>query len=136
MTIYDTIQQVVEPLIVEALMAGALAILAWIGRLVPAWMKLRIDQINREALHRALETGTALALDAVQGIPTVSAADAAVTTVIGYVRRSVPGALRHFLPTDQQLVDMARAKINAAIAERKAADEWRAPHIPTDEAEK
>lgn len=122
MTIYDTIQQVVEPLIVEALVAAALAILAWIGRLVPAWMKLRIDQINREALHRALATGTSLALDTVQGIPTVATADAAVTTVIGYVRRSVPGALRHFLPTDQQLVDMARAKIAAEIARRQAPD--------------
>ena len=45
------------------------------------------------------------------------------------VGRSVPGALRHFLPTDQQLVDMARAKINAAIAERKAAADTVAPRL-------
>ena len=132
MTIYDHVQAIVEPIIVEALMAAILALLAWIGRHVPAWMRLKIDAVNRQALHSALETGTALALDTVQGIPTVAAADAAVTTVIGYVRRSVPGALRHFLPTDQQLVDMARAKVAAAIAERKAAAEWRAPHIPTE----
>ena len=132
MTAYDMFQSTIEPLIVEGLMAVALAIITWLGRMVPAWMKLRIDQINREALHRALSTGTSLALDTVQGIPTVAAADAAITTVIGYVRRSVPGALRHFLPSDEQLIDMARAKINAAIAERKAAAEWRAPHVPTD----
>lgn len=118
MTAYDQLQAVIEPLIVEALLTAILAMLAWIGRHVPAWMRLRIDAVNRDALHRALETGTALALDTAQRIPTVAAADAAVTTVVGYVKRSVPGALRHFLPSEQQLIDMARAKINEALARR------------------
>lgn len=118
MTIYDHVQAVIEPLIVEALLTAILALLAWIGRHVPAWMRLRIDAVNRQALHSALETGTALALDTIQRHPTVAATDAAVTTVIAYVRASVPGALRHFLPTDDQLVAMARAKINEALARR------------------
>lgn len=122
MTIYDHVQAVVEPIIVEALLTAILGLLAWIGRHVPAWMRLRIDAVNREALHSALATGAALALDTVQGIPTVAATDAAVTTVLRYVRASVPGALRHFLPTDQQLVDMARAKIAAEIAKRRTPD--------------
>lgn len=118
MTAYDHAQAILQPVLVELLMAAILAVLAWIGRHVPAWLRLRIDQINRDALHRALETGTQLALDTVQAVPSVAAADATVTTVINYTKGSVPGALRHFLPSEAQLVAMARAKINEALAAR------------------
>ncbi|MDO5705552.1 MAG: hypothetical protein Q4G49_10850 [Paracoccus sp. (in: a-proteobacteria)] len=120
MTAYDWVQSVVQPLITDALFAAALALLAWIGRLVPAWLNARIDQINRLALHSALDTGAALVLDGIQAIPTVAAMDAAVTQVLAYVRRSVPGALRRFAPTEQQLADMARAKISDALTRRDA----------------
>lgn len=49
--------------------------------------------------------------------PAGIAADRLAGQVVGYVKGSVPGALRWLLPSDAQLMRMAEAKLNAAVAD-------------------
>ena len=75
----------------------------------------------QDSLHRALGTGVDLVTDALVAMiltnPAGIAADRLAGQVVGYVKGSVPGALRWLLPSDAQLMRMAEAKLNAAVAD-------------------
>lgn len=131
----DIIENIVRPLLTEyiglLIMGGA----AWVLRKLPARLRLDIEQRHRDALHRAIDTGIGLAFDALQKHPGVAVPDMAVTTILDYVRKSVPDAIKNLGPSQAHLEEMARAKlakaINDAIATAKPADDgWRAPRVP------
>ena len=131
----DIIQNIVQPLLTEYIGAVILAILTWALAKLPARLRLDIEQRHRDALHRALDTGIGLAFDALQKHPGVAVPDMAVTTILDYVRKSVPDAIKNLGPSQAHLEDMVRAKlaraINDAIASAKPADDgWRAPTVP------
>lgn len=111
----------IQPVLVETLFTLILAAMAWLMRRLPAWMQVQIEAKHRSALHSALETGVKLILDRLMTAGTTAGAlakaDQSVGTVVGYVRNSVPDALKALAPTQAQLERMATAKLNEALAQ-------------------
>ena len=131
----DIIQNIVQPLLTEYAVLLVLGVVGWVMRRLPARMRLDIEKRHRDALHRAIDTGIGLAFDALQKHPGVAVPDMAVTTILDYVRKSVPDAIKNLGPSQAHLEEMARAKlakaINDAIASAKPAEDgWRAPRVP------
>ena len=117
MSVYDTIQSIVQPILVDyavLLLAGGAA---WFFRFLPAKWRLDVESKHREALHKALNTGVGLMLDTIQLHPGIAAADLTVSQVVQYVKNSVPDALKKLGPSEAQLVDMARSKLQQKIDE-------------------
>lgn len=116
----DTISATVQPIIVEALLALILGAITWLGRKLPAQMKVNIEAHHRDALHSALNTGVGYALDAAEAAirlnPAVATADATIGRVLEYTERSVPDAIKRLGPSRQHLEEMARAKLTEALA--------------------
>ena len=116
----DHITTALQPVIVETLLTLILAAIAWMMRRLPERMRIDIEEKHRLALHSALETGVGYAFDALEAAlrtnPTVAAGDAAIGTVLDYVQRSVPDAIKRLGPSQAMLQAMARAKINEALA--------------------
>lgn len=113
----DSIQSIVQPIIVELLLSLVLAIIGYAFSFLPARFRLDIQQRHRDALHSALNTGVSLAIDTAQLHPSIAVPDRALAEVINYVERSVPDALRKLGPSRAMLEDMARAKLQAKVDE-------------------
>ena len=111
MTPLDSIQNIIQPIIVDLLLMLVLAIIGWAASFLPARFRLDIQQRHRDALHAALSTGVGLAIDTMQKHPTIAAPDMAIGVVLDYVERSVPSAIRNLGPSRAHLEDMARAKL-------------------------
>lgn len=111
----DIIQNIAQPIIVDLLLTLILAIIAWLMRKLPERWRLDIEARHREALHKALDTGIGLAIDTMQKHPTIAAPDMAIGTVLDYVERSVPDALRRLAPSRAHLEDMARSKLQQKV---------------------
>lgn len=115
MTPLDSIQSIIQPILVELLLTLILAVLAWFLRLLPERFRVDIEAKHRAALHSAIDTGVGLLIDTMQKHPTIAAPDMAIGTVINYVERSVPDAIRKLGPSRTQLEDMARAKLQQQV---------------------
>lgn len=115
MTAIDSLQSIVQPIIVDLLLMLVLAIIGWAVSFLPARFRLDIEARHRDALHKALDTGVGLAIDMLQEHPAVAAPDMAIGAVLDYVDRSVPGALRKLAPSRAQLEQMARAKLQRQV---------------------
>lgn len=115
MTLIDSLQSIVQPIIVELLLTLILAVLAWFLRLLPERFRVDIEAKHRAALHSAIDTGVGLLIDTMQKHPTIAAPDMAIGTVLDYVERSVPDAIRRLGPSRAQLEDMARAKLQQKV---------------------
>lgn len=115
MTPIDSIQNIIQPVLVDLLLMLALAIISWAASFLPARFKLDIEAKHRAALHSALNTGVGLAIDTMQKHPTIAAPDMAIGAVLDYVERSVPDAIRRLGPSRAQLEDMARAKLTQQV---------------------
>lgn len=111
----DSIQSIIQPILVELLLTLILAVLAWFLRLLPERFRVDIEAKHRAALHSALDTGVGLLIDTMQKHPTIAAPDMAIGTVLDYVERSVPDAIRRLGPSRAQLEDMARAKLQHQV---------------------
>lgn len=115
MTPIDSIQNIIQPIIVDLLLMLVLAIIGWAASFLPARFRLDIQQRHRDALHAALSTGVGLAIDTMQKHPTIAAPDMAIGVVLDYVERSVPDAIRKLGPSRAQLEDMARSKLQQQV---------------------
>lgn len=115
MTLIDSLQSIVQPIIVDLLLMLVLAIIGWAASFLPARFRLDIEARHRDALHKALDTGVGLAIDTLQKHPAIAAPDMAIGVVLDYVDGSVPDALRRLAPSRAQLEDMARAKLQQQV---------------------
>lgn len=115
MTPLDSIQNIIQPIIVDLLLMLVLAIIGWAASFLPARFRLDIQQRHRDALHAALSTGVGLAIDTMQKHPTIAVPDMAIGVVLDYVERSVPEAIRKLGPSRAQLEDMARSKLQQQV---------------------
>ena len=115
MTVIDSVQNIVQPILVDLLLMLVLAIIGWAVSFLPARFRLDIEARHRDALHSALNTGVGLLIDTMQKHPTIAAPDMAIGTVLDYVERSVPDAIRKLAPSRAQLEDMARAKLQQQV---------------------
>lgn len=115
MTPIDSIQSIIQPILVELLLTMILLAAGWLMRRLPERVRLDIEARHREALHRALDTGVGLVIDTLQKHPAVAVPDRAVSEIAGYVHRSVPDALRRLAPSQAQLEAMARAKLQERV---------------------
>ena len=115
MTPIDSIQNIIQPILVDLLLTLILAVLAWFLRLLPERFRVDIEAKHRAALHSAIDTGVGLLIDTMQKHPTIAAPDMAIGTVLDYVERSVPDAIRRLGPSRAQLEDMARAKLQQQV---------------------
>lgn len=133
----DRIFDFADPHIAELIWGAIVTYFGWVFRYIAKTKQAQ------DSLHRALGTGVDLVTDALVAMlltnPAGIAADKLAGTVVDYVRGSVPGALRWLLPSEAQLIKMAEAKINAAVADLiakmgpdklPADDGWRAPKVP------
>lgn len=111
----DSIQSIIQPILVELLLTLIIAVLAWFLRLLPERFRVDIEAKHRAALHSAIDTGVGLLIDTMQKHPTIAAPDMAIGTVLDYVERSVPDAIRRLGPSRAQLEDMARAKLQQQV---------------------
>lgn len=104
-----------DPHIAELIWGGIVTYFGWVFRYIAKTKQAQ------DSLHRALGTGVDLVTDALVAMiltnPAGIAADRLAGQVVGYVKGSVPGALRWLLPSDAQLMKMAEAKLNAAVAD-------------------
>lgn len=104
-----------DPHIAELIWGGIVTYFGWVFRYIAKTKQAQ------DSLHRALGTGVDLVTDALVAMiltnPAGIAADRLAGQVVGYVKGSVPGALRWLLPSDAQLMRMAEAKLNAAVAD-------------------
>ncbi|AXC50087.1 hypothetical protein DRW48_10615 [Paracoccus suum] len=110
-----------QPALTLIIEAGAAAVLTLLARYIPLVARLYSDQRNRDALHKAIDTGVDRALAAgelaVGTVPGVAAIDLALS----YVEKSVPGAIKHFFKTNadaarDQITQMIVAKMGAKAA--------------------
>ena len=137
MTMLDRIFDFADPHIAELIWGAIVTYFGWVFRYIAKTKQAQ------DSLHRALGTGVDLVTDALVAMiltnPAGIAADKLAGTVVDYVRGSVPGALKWLLPSEAQLIKMAEAKINAAVADLiakmgpdklPAEDGWRAPRVP------
>ena len=115
MTLIDSIQSAVQPVIVDLLLTLILGLIAWFMRLLPERWRMDIEARHREALHSALNTGVGMVIDIAQKHPAVLAPDLAASRVIDYVQRSVPDAIKRLGPSRAQLEEMARAKLQQQL---------------------
>ena len=115
MTPIDSIQSIIQPILVELLLTLILAVLAWFLRLLPERFRVDIEAKHRAALHSAIDTGVGLLIDTMQKHPTIAAPDMAIGVVLDYVERSVPEAIRKLGPSRAQLEDMARSKLQQQV---------------------
>lgn len=111
----DTVQSILAPIVADYLGFLLLALVGFFMRHLPSKWRLEVEQKHRLALHKALETGVNLAVDTLQRHPAVAVHDKAIAVVVDYVAGSVPDALQRLAPTQKQLEDMARAKIQAKL---------------------
>ena len=115
MTPLDSLQSIIQPIIVDLLLMLVLAIIGWAASFLPARFRLDIQQRHRDALHAALNTGVGLAIDTMQKHPTIAAPDMAIGVVLDYVERSVPDAIRKLGPSRAHLEDMARSRLQQQV---------------------
>lgn len=115
MSIIDSIQNILQPIIVDYAVWLILGVLAWFMRRLPERWQIEIEAKHRDALHSALNTGVGLAIDALQKHPSIAVPDRAAGEIVNYVRRSVPGAIRRLGPSQEQLEQMARAKLRERL---------------------
>ena len=111
----DQTLDLLDPHIAELIWGAIVAYFGWVFRYIAKTKQ------SQDSLHRALGTGVDLVTDALVAMiltnPAGIAADRLAGQVVGYVKGSVPGALRWLLPSDAQLMKMAEAKLNAAVAD-------------------
>ncbi|WP_232845005.1 hypothetical protein [Paracoccus onubensis] len=115
MSIIDSMQNILQPIIVDYAVWLILAVLAWFFRRLPERWRIDIEAKHREALHWALYTGVGLVIDNLQRHPSIAVPDRAASEIVDYVRRSVPGAIRKLGPSQKQLEQMARAKLQERL---------------------
>lgn len=70
--------------------------------------KKLIESLDREALHKAMETAAAL----VKGKGLIG--DAAIDSMLEYVAKSTPDAIKGLSPSPKVLQDIAQAKLTQA----------------------
>lgn len=115
MSIIDSIQNILQPIIVDYAVWLVLGALAWFFRRLPERWRIDIEARHRDALHSALNTGAGLVVDTLQRHPSIAVPDRAAGEIVEYVRRSVPGAIRRLGPSQKQLEQMARAKLQERL---------------------
>lgn len=104
-----------------AIVSLAATILTFLAYRANAYLKAKtgfeIEAMNRDALHSALETGVELAIAKASKNKTAAAAaqDELVDLIVAYVKRSVPDAIGALKPSQEQLKDMAIAKVEQRI---------------------
>lgn len=111
----DTIQNIVQPVLVDLLVFIALGVIGWLMRFLPEKWRLDIEAKHRDALHRAINTGVGLVIDTAQRHPAVAVPDRAISEIVNYVERSVPNAIKRLGPSRAQLEDMARSKLQDRV---------------------
>lgn len=107
-----------QPALAVIAETALLAVLGLVARYIPLVARLYADQRNRDALHRAVESGVDKALTAGEMAARTVPGVAAVETALAYIERSVPGALKHFFGDNASAVrdhvtDMILAKLGA-----------------------
>lgn len=102
----------ITPGLVEILGVLLTGVIAWAAAKAREKWGIDVEAKHREALHSALLTGARLALaDRLTG-------KAALELVLNYVNQSVPDAIVGLNPGPDVIVDLAKAKLEQAAAEK------------------
>lgn len=113
----DMVQSIAEPIISDALQWAALAVLAGLGRFVPAFLRRRMEAVDRDAIERAADTAAALLFAAIRMHPAVGVADSAISGAGRALVRKMPGVVKRLAPTQDAIEDMIRARVQRRIDE-------------------
>ena len=108
MDIINTLAVALAPHLLEVVAGLLSAVIGWAAMAAKRKWGLDVEARHREALHSALMTGARMALD--RAISPHGAADLAV----GYAEVSVPDAIKALRPTQEVLINLARAKVAEA----------------------
>ena len=101
----------VSPHAFEVLGIGLTFVIGWASVQVARRTGLDIEQKHRDALHTALMTAARLAL-----AKELTGA-AAISLILGYVRQSVPDAIRKLNPPAAIIEGLAKSKLEQAAVE-------------------
>jgi hypothetical protein len=83
-------------------------------------LSLNLDQTHRQAVTTALDNALGLGLKLAQEagdarLANVNIRSAALATMVGYVKETVPGAVGHFGLTDDAIAQKAAARLASAL---------------------
>ncbi|WP_284944582.1 hypothetical protein [Acidisoma cladoniae] len=83
-------------------------------------LTLNLDQTHRQAVTTALDTALGLGLKLAQEagdarLANVNIRSAALATMVGYVKETVPAAVGHFGLTDDAIAQKAAARLASAL---------------------
>lgn len=106
----NTVLALLSPYLVELIAAAILFAVSWVGTQVRTFLGTRTEQILRDALHQAINTGLNSAL---QDIPRNDAKhnDEIVKAAVAYAKQSVPQSIQKLGATENILVDLAKSKL-------------------------
>ena len=109
---FTEIWEAVAPGVFEAAGTLLMLVLTWASMTLKAKWGIEIEARHREALHSAIMSGVARAMEG--GLTREMAIEAAVA----YARQSVPDAIRYLTAPDGILFDLARAKLQQLVGGR------------------
>lgn len=113
----DFLQSIFVPILADGFSWALLGALMWIGRLLPSFIRRRIEAIDRDAVERAAETAAKLIFAAIRLHPTVAIADHTVSAAADALVRKMPGVVRRLAPTQKAIEDMIRSRVQAKVDE-------------------
>jgi len=104
----DDFMATVTPALLNFLAVAIPALLLWIGTLIRSWTNKQAEATDRQALHSAMETGTAAAEKKFSGTNAPASEKAAYA--VNYAEKSVPDAIKNLKPTSEVMAKLAMAK--------------------------
>ncbi|HHW34403.1 MAG TPA: hypothetical protein GXX24_09750 [Paracoccus solventivorans] len=125
----STVQSILQPIIVDLLTYGVVALMGVIASGLPGFLRRRVEAVDRQAVYHAVDTVATLLFAAVRRNPAAAVTDAAVSAAARGVLDKMPGVVRRLAPTQAAIEDMIRARLqerlDAALGRDRLAEELR-----------
>jgi hypothetical protein len=110
---WNELSEALAPVLVEGVVS--VVVLLWGFAAVYAKRKwgIQIESVNRDALHKAIETGTNLVLDSDMS------RQQKLETVLNHVQASVPDAIKALSPSQDVLITLIMSRLEVAARSLK-----------------
>lgn len=117
-TTYGDLWTSIQPTLLTILAALATGIIGFVAQATHQKAIVDLEAGHRDAIHTAIQTGLGLALSRFGEFLTskpVDTKNSIINTVIAYVAKSVPDALKHFGMDDVHLSNMIESKLEQML---------------------
>lgn len=111
----DSLQSILQPIIVDLVVYGLTALLAVIASGLPGFLRRRVEAVDRDAIYRAVDTMATLIVGGIKLHPGVRVTDGAITAAAEALAAKMPGVVKRLAPTPTAIEDMIRAEVQRRI---------------------